>query len=276
MSEAMATRRNSRNKRRVADPSPAGRFVVILATFLSVIIVVYVLAVTVVLPRLRISRVVVQADFEMDRDSLLQLAGIGPQTYYFNIDEAAVTARLEEYPPIRSAVVTREFPQTVVLTIDRRRPLVVSLLSDGASTPVAIDDSGTIYLSGADVVDLDLPVLSGLSFQGDVVGSSLPDSMNTLLASLYDLRVDSPALYETISEIRIDGHRAGTFDILVFFQGFRVPVRIDTALDEDTCTYALMVLDVLVQQGIASTVEELDFRSGEIVYRMKEDQDAGE
>lgn len=273
MSEAIAA---GKGRRRSPSPSPTGRFIVFLAVFLSFVLVLYVLVVTVVLPRLRISRVIVQADFEMDRHELLSLAGIGSRTYYFNVDETAIAERLESFAPIRTATVQKEFPQTVILSLTRRRPLVLAIVGEGRSEAIAIDESGTIFAAGHHVAGVDLPILSGLSFQGNVVGSKLPDSMDTLLESLFSLRIDHPELYETISEVRIDAHRAGRFDILIFFHGLRVPVRVDSAVDKETCTYALMVLDVLQQQGVAPTVEEIDFRSGEIVYRMKEGIDAGE
>jgi len=35
-------------------------------------------------------------------------------------------------------------------------------------------------------------------------------------------------------------------------------------------TYTLMVLDLLSKQGILHDIQELDFRGGQVVYRMKE------
>jgi cell division protein FtsQ len=57
----------------------------------------------------------------------------------------------------------------------------------------------------------------------------------------------------------------------MYTEGFRVPVRMESTIDKNTSTYALMVLDVLTQRGEADDIAEVDFRSGEIVYRMKED-----
>ena len=272
MSEAYAARRD---RRRTPDPSPAGRFIAILAVGFSSVVVVYVLSVTVVLPRLQITRVVVQADFEMDRDQLLEMAGLRENAYFFNINTAEITDRLESFPPIRRATVSREFPDTVVLGMDRRRPLLLALIqSDKNTTPILIDETGTIFQAGAGATRYDVPVLSGVSFQGRVVGSTLPTSMSGLLESVYALRVNAPELFGLISEIRVEAHRAGDFDVLLYFQGFEAPVRVDSTVDRETCTYALMVLDVLQQQEDAQSIRELDFRSDEIVYRMKEAQDA--
>ncbi|MDA3950860.1 MAG: FtsQ-type POTRA domain-containing protein [Spirochaeta sp.] len=274
MSEAYAPRKD---RRRPPEPSPAGRFIVILAVTFSSIVVVYVLSVTVVLPRLQITRVVVHADFEMDRGQLLDLAGLGERTYFFEIDTAEIQDRLESFPPIRSAAVSREFPNAVVLGLDRRRPLLLALMQgDEGTTPMLIDETGTIFQTGDGATGYDVPVLSGVSFQGRVIGSTLPNSMTVLLDSIYTLRVAAPELFGVISEIRVEAHRAGDFDVLLYFQGFGVPVRVGSTIDQETCTYALMVLDVLEKQEVAPSVRELDFRSGEIVYRMKEVQNADE
>lgn len=274
MSEAYASRRTRRS---APDPSPAGRFIVVLAVLLSAVVVLYVLAVTVVLPRLRINRVVVHADFEMDREALLAIAGLDGGAYFFSLDADETERALESHPPIRSATVEKEFPNSVVLTLDRRRPLIVALVgTDAGTTPALIDETGTVFATGQSAAGADVPVLSGVSFRGNVVGSQLPDSLVGLLESLYRMRVDTPEVFDLVSEVRVDAHRAGDFDLLVHFRGFRVPVRIGSTINGESCTYALMVLDVLDQQGISEMVEELDFRSGEVVYRMKEAEDAGE
>jgi len=262
---------NRRRHRRAARPSAGTRFLVVLAVLLSFILAGYVLAVTVVLPWLRVSRVVVQADFDMDRTALLQLAGLDGTRYFFSVDPATVAANLESHPMIRAAEVERVFPSTVRLDLHRRRPLAVALVSrDGRSVPVALDESGTIFDAGAHLAERDLPVLSGIGFQGNVVGSTLPARVQPVLESLHDLRISSPEIYRLISELRIEPRGAGGIDVLLFTEGFPVPVRMDGAIDRDTCTYALMVLDVLAQRGEAEDVAEVDFRSGEIVYRMKE------
>ncbi|MFP4152188.1 MAG: cell division protein FtsQ/DivIB [Alkalispirochaeta sp.] len=274
MSEALRT---PRGKRRVPEVDGTGRLVAFLAVIVSSGLVLYVLGYAVVLPNLQLNRVVVQADFEMDREQLLELAGLTGRRYLFAIDAEAVQTRLEGYPPIRRAVVRKEFPDTVVLDIDRRRPLLLSLMEEGGrNTPVLIDETGTIYLSGNAAAAYDAPVLSGITFRGRVLGSTLPVSMGGVLASLHRLRIDAPELYNLISEVKVDTKRGGNYETLLYFQGFRVPVRVGEEITKDLCTYALMILDVLEQQGSTSQVRELDFRSGEIVYRMKEAENAGE
>jgi cell division protein FtsQ len=245
---------------------------VTLAVVFSFILAGYVMAVTVVLPWVRISRVVVQADFEMERQVLLDLAGLDGTRYYFGLQPSSIASRLEGYPLIKSAAVERVFPNTVRLELLRRRVLATAIIQrEGQSVPIAVDETGMIYDSGAHVADRDVPVLSGIGFEGNVIGSRLPSSLEPLLQSLHELRRSSPEIYGLISELRVQDRGTQGFDVLMYTEGFRVPVRMESTIDKNTSTYALMVLDVLTQRGEADDIAEVDFRSGEIVYRMKED-----
>jgi cell division protein FtsQ len=277
VSEAMVSRKRTDRRRSRSGGSLPGKIITIGAVMMSFGIVLYVIAVTVVVPRIRISRVIVQADFEMDRTRLLELAGLQEGAHYFSVNPVVVARQIESHPAIRSAEVIKTFPDTVTLQLDRRRPVAASLIeSERATELVLIDETGTIFMNGQGAAGYDVPVISGITFRGRVVGSSLPETMKPLLESLYELRVSSPEIYGLISEIRIEAIRAGEYEVLLYTQGFQIPVRMSGTIDPRTCTYALMVLDVLAQQGISGEVKELDFRSGEIVYRMKEADHAGE
>jgi cell division protein FtsQ len=241
------------------------------AIALTFVVLGYVLYVTVLSPWVRISRVVVQADFEIERSTLLASIGLDGPTSFFSVRPAEIVTQLEAHPMIRSAAVERIFPDTVRLDLTRRRPLALALTSrNGRTVPVVLDESGTIFDAGSHLSERDIPVISGIAFEGNVVGSRLPAGLLPLLADLQELRISSPEIYGLISEIWVEPRVAGGFDLLLFTKGFPVPVRTDGSLDRDTCTYALMVLDVFAQRGEADGVAEIDFRSGEIVYRMKE------
>jgi cell division protein FtsQ len=272
VSEAMP---RGKSGRVAGDPSAGSKFLVVLAVCFSFALAAYVLAVTVVLPRVRISRVVVQADFEMERDRLLELAELDGRRYYHAIDPDSIARRLEEYTMIKSAEVERVFPNTVRLDLVRRRPLVVALWPrDGTSVPAVLDETGTILDAGPHVADYDAPVLSGIAFEGDVVGRVVPERVHPVLESLHALRVEASGIFSLISEVRIETRTAGGIDVLIFTEGFRVPVRMNSRFDKETCTYALMVLDVLVKRGESEDISEVDFRTGEVVYRMTEDEGA--
>lgn len=235
----------------------------------------YAVATTLLLPYLRIDRVVVQADFEIDRAILMRRAGLTGPVYFHTVNAEQVRSNLEMIPEIRSVQVRKSFPDTIRLTMERRRPLLVTLLPNGDGMDLAaIDQEGVVYQRGTSTANLDLPLISGITFQGEVLGSRLPDRLVAVVERLYTLRIEEPQLFDALSEIRIVPRDAGEFDLLVYNKSFRVPVRMGSDLTTESFAYSLMILDVLTQQGTAGFVEELDFRSGEIVYRLKEDESA--
>lgn len=271
MSEAAVHRRRrpatGRNR-----PAAGSRVMVVLAVALSFGLAGYVFVETVVLPWLQVSRVVVQADFTMDRAALLELAGLDGGVHYFSVDPDRIAENLTAHPIIRSAAVERVFPNGVRLDIRRRRALATALVSiGGRSVPAVLDETGTVFDAGAHLANQDLPVVSGITFRGSAVGSTLPDRVQPVIESLYELRISAPDIFGLVSEVRIEPRAAGELDVLLFTEGFPVPVRMGANMTRESCTYALMVLDVLAQQGETDRVAEVDFRSGEVVYQMKED-----
>ena len=64
----------------------------------------------------------------------------------------------------------------------------------------------------------------------------------------------------------LSGSRAQDLDLLVYLTSSPVPVRARGSVDEGLVKYALMVVDLLSRQGVLKDIQELDFRSGDVVY----------
>ena len=271
MSEAAFSQRV---RRPAVEPTPARRrrFITAIAVIGAGVPAALVVFAFVVVPQLRISRVHVHADFEIDRGDLLELAGLQESTHYLAVNPARIAARLEEYPLIRTARVERIFPDAIRMTLTRRRPVALTVFNrDGRNNLAAIDENGVIYDAGVHLGKSDLPIISGLEFQGNPVGSRLPEILNGFLADLHHLRIEETRLFERISELHVVPRNSGGFDILMFTADYRIPVRLAGEINPELFRWSLMVLDVLSQQGLSEEVAEIDFRSGEIVYRLKED-----
>ncbi len=269
MSEAILGRGK---RRRHGQPL---RFVMWCAAAAGTGTLIYALVSTLILPSLRIDRIVVQADFEIDRAALLEIAGLDGSRQFYSIDPAAIETRLERIPQVRDAIVEKSFPNTIQIVMERRRPLLIALVPSGEGTvPAVIDRDGVIYSRGSTVDTTDLPVISGVTFSGNVIGSRLPDPVVDVVAALYRIRVEDPGLYSALSEVRIDPRNSGALDVVVYMTSFRIPIRMAPELTAETIAYALLILDVLTAEGADGSVAELDFRSGEIVYRLKEEESA--
>ncbi len=224
-------------------------------------------------PLMTIRHIVVHSDMQLAEDQVLALSGIQGGEHYYTLSSAAVERQLEASPLVRSAAVEKVFPDTVRMTVWGRQPAAVVLASaSGRSLPVLVDDQGIVFKVGVTSTDIDLPVVSGLTGGNMALGAQLPAPYRQLFADLRALRDKSPSLYGQISEVRVvspGSDPAQGFDLLVYLTSSTVPVRARGTIDESLLKYALMVLDLLSQQGIVGDIQELDFRGGDVVYKAR-------
>lgn len=272
MAEQYAPRRNNRSD---VPYWTAGRFLAVVASVLTAGLVGFLLWQHLVTPSFQVKRIVVRGDVTMSESEIVQQAGISGRELLFRVDLASMERRLETHPIVRSAIVKRVLPNTLVIELQRRRPVLLALVNAGTTvTPITIDSDGVVVTRGADVEHWELPILSGLDFRATAPGTKLPSMLVPLLQDLRSLQMNAPQLFDMFSELRIDPRRGGGFDVIAFPKHVPVRVRLNDRLDRETCGYMAMVLDVLNRQGAVENIEEIDFRAGEVVYRMKEDSGA--
>jgi hypothetical protein len=136
---------------------------------------------------------------------------------------------------------------------------------------VKIDAEGVAFAAASAAEAASLPVLSGLRFEDFRLGARLPAGLRPILASLGKIRGEEPELLSAFSEIRVVKRATGDPELILYPMGARIPVRSGSVLSAQSLRSMILVLDVLGTKGIASSVAELDFRSGTVVYRGKED-----
>jgi cell division protein FtsQ len=222
-------------------------------------------------PNMRIENIIIDNDAPVRRDDILSAAGLQGQRYYFKIDVVAVKARLEALPAVKSAWVQKIFPSSLRITTRSRQPLAVAFAeSPGGVFPVAFDEEGIVFLSGRDVPDTGFPVVSGLRFENFHAGMRLPEMLTPFLTDLVKLQKNSPALLSAFSEMKIVRKGNEQFEIVLYPVYSRVPVKMEGTLSAERCKTILIVLDALTQEGLLGKVEELDFRTEDLIYRFKE------
>ena len=213
----------------------------------------------------------VGTDFPLSNDELVRLSGMSDPTYYYSASTAKIEANLESDPLIKSAAVQKIFPNTLRITITERAPLVLSLVNTGSVTePVAFDADGVAVEIGGQVKILNMPIISGITIPTAKLGMRLPEPLVGFLQSLAALKTTAPGLYSLISEIRFEKRGTESFDAILYPVAYRVPVRIGGTIDENQLKYIMMVLNVVQTQGMADRLAELDFRTGQVVYKLKE------
>jgi cell division septal protein FtsQ len=239
------------------------------------VILVFELVVNYVIAReFTINRIVIESEVTLGHDEVLRLAGIPDSAGYFSVDPAMVEQRLLEAPGIRDAQVTKSFPDTLTIVVTERRPVAMALAQDGDRTvPVVFDEEGVIFSPVKAGLGRDFPIISGLRFEDSSPGTQLPGMLHTFLEDLKEIQLSAPVLYRQISECRVVRRAAGDLEVLLYPVGYRIPVRTGARLTVEAMKYMLMVLDVLEKDPeLRGQVEELDFRTDEVVVRMKENQ----
>lgn len=222
-------------------------------------------------PKLRIKNIIVKSDIPLSRQEVLTIAGIDGKEDYFSLKGDVIKNNLEAYPLVREARVEKVFPDTLRLDIKGRRALFISLADTGkGSFPVAIDEEGVIFQSGSSIKEWDLPLISGLKFNELELGATLPRMLDSLFAEVTQMRTAYPDLFRLISEIQIVPLSPASFELLLYPLSFTVRVRLAGSIDGTVLKNALLVLDLLKREGISEKVKEIDFRTGEVVYRIKE------
>jgi cell division protein FtsQ len=227
-------------------------------------------------PAMQIRHVVVHSDLPLADEEVLAFSGVTGGEHWYSVEVPAIEKRLEANPLVRRAQVVKVFPDTLRMTVWGRVPAALVLAaSDGRTVPVLVDGDGVVYKIGSTRSDVDLPVISGLSAGDTALGSALPRAYAPLFADLRALREAAPAFYALISEVRVaaaqdpGAEAPGGYDMLLYLTSSPVPVRTRGTIDESLLRSTLMVLDLLSRQGVLETIQELDFRGGDIVYKVR-------
>jgi hypothetical protein len=225
-------------------------------------------------PALRVTRYEISGNASMTRDDVLSAALIHGKEYFFSLDASRVKAAVSADPRVASASVSKLFPNGLRIAVKERAAVAAALVAIGGRyAAVCIDEEGVAFAEASQLEASSVPVLSGLRFEGFRLGTRLPPALSGLLSSLGRIRAAEPGLLAAISEIRIVAPAGGSAaEILIYPLNQHIPVRAGASLDAPTLRSIILVLDVLGTRGMAAAVQEIDFRTGTVVYRSKEGQ----
>lgn len=219
--------------------------------------------------RFAVTEIAVRSDLAISRDRLLEVAGVREGVSYFDLDLERIEARVAALPQVRSVDAAKSFPNRVSITVEARAPLAVTFGElNGSLTPLVIDADGVVFDRSAALADWDLPIISGLRFEGEQLGARMPERVRPFLESLGVLQEEAPELLNEFSEFRLSGTAGSGVEVVAYPASFRTPVRLGDQITEDLLKYAIMVLDLMKDdESFGSNVVELDFRTGQAVLR---------
>lgn len=223
---------------------------------------------TLLAPNLAINSVHLTGDPVVSEGELADIAGLGGTLLYFHVDSTAIERRLEAVAEVKSASVTTQFPDTLHIDLNARAPLAVTTLSvDGSTRAALIDNEGVVFRTGLRSSEHDLPVISGLHLERFEPGDALPRELLPLFEDLHVLRNDKPELFAAISELKIV--RSGSrYETVLYPVSQAVPIRLPARARAEQYESAFHAIDILSRRGELGEVEEIDLRSGDLVYTM--------
>lgn len=223
-------------------------------------------------PSVTIDRIIIstESSFPYSDDYLLNKAGISQSDTFFDINTALIEKRLMMVPSIRSVSVEKVFPSVLKIGIDSRIPVGLSLITtDSGIVPAVIDNEGIVYMTGNDLVSMDLPIISGVDFPAIKSGMRMPRELCSFLEDMEAIKNSSPGLYALISEIKFVRKGSIDYEVLLYPRNHKTKIRIGSGLDEEMLKYIIMVLEVISDQPGMEGLEEIDFRTGDVVYRIQ-------
>jgi cell division septal protein FtsQ len=210
----------------------------------------------------RVDHIRVEGTHYLDADRVGAIAGLHTGQSLLEIDGDRVRQALMLNPRIRNASVSREWPRGVCIRVVEREPLL--LVRHGV--PWEIDSSGVLLAPLADGVVADVPLLSGIRFDGLPPGAQLhvPEVMRGLAWArvLSDRELQLSGL---VSEVDVASPRSTA---LLLMDGTRV---LSSAWPPDVRTLSALrvVLADLKQRG--TTAQEVDLRfQNQVIVRPAE------
>jgi cell division protein FtsQ len=265
--------RDPKSSKKQRGGSAFNRILLLIVALLGLILVGQLVFHFILAPRLTVRNITIKSDLSLSKDEVLSVAGIEENLYYFSLDSEEIRKSLESLPMIREAVVRKVFPDSLSITLYGREALSMLLFTtpEGQSVPLVVDEQGVIFEIGSAVSSWDLPVITGVKFKQLRVGMKLPEAVRPVLRDLRSLQIRNPDLFRLISEIRLISSTSGVTELLLYPLQYPVRLRMAAELDPATLRTALVVLDLMDGQELANEVKELDFRTGEVVYRIEED-----
>ena len=222
----------------------------------------------------RVAKVSVLGMANTTEKEIVDALGLTPESSLANVNLRAMEASILANPKVAAAHVRRALPDKLVVELAERKAVACVLVTEEIGTKsIAIDADGVAFAYMDSIVDSGrLPVLSGIRFERFAPGQRLPEYLRPLLRDIAELSKETPSPLEAFSEIKIEKISDSEAELLLFPSGKTVPIRMPARLTKASLSSALLVLDILAGRQGAENVDEIDFRTGTIVYRTKEAQ----
>lgn len=236
---------------------------------LTVILFLFIMTGFFILPYFSIKEIKLDSSLSFSRD-IKNIAGLDRYSSFLFVNTEDIENRILNEPLVRKVHVEKVFPNILNITVFGRKALAMAYTQrDGLSIPLCFDENGVVFQVGDEIEDVDLPVISGdIDFDKVTMGGELPKVLVPLLKSLKDIRGNYPDYYSSISEIMVKKKGDMTFDLMLHLTFSPIKAVVRDILSGEELKNIIVVLSLLEEESLS--IEYVDFREDEIVYREKE------
>ena len=167
---------------------------------------------------LKVKRVTIEGNRIVETAELTQLIKVQKNTQIQEIDLMAVRRNIMSHHFIKDAVVERDLPATLKITVKERVPLAII----NSAEILYLDEDGVVLPHSISKQLFDLPVLTGMPDGLSLApGATLHNAdIQEALRILANSKLVSRELYHLISEVRL--HNGG--DIVLYASEWGVPI----------------------------------------------------
>ncbi len=140
---------------------------------------------------------------EVDKEKIIQLAGINTPANLLALDLEAIAPRIQGYSWIEKVTLRKEWPSHLYIEVRERRPLALLNTPNGL---FYVDGKGEPFAPLNEQTEIDFPVISGLenalTFEGNAVQVNAPEKIQAALQFIgYAAKGTSALPAQNISEI---------------------------------------------------------------------------
>ncbi len=188
-------------------------------------------------------------------------------TNWLSFDTSRAASRLLSYSAIESVAVQKHFPNKIMVSIQERTPVALTLANVNERTiPALIDENGVMFALANEKVPQSLPLITGFDIDTFFEGMRLDSKFSPLLKQVSEIQKSNANYFQVISEIFITPKEYDNYELVIYPVHTKTRVLVDRNFTEDALKYMMVALDVV--KSVSPSVSELDLRYGTVSYKV--------
>lgn len=197
----------------------------------------------------------------LSKAELLELSGVDVQSNLVKINSSQVQNLLENHCWIERAVVSRKWPDRLLISVKERKPVAIINLADGLHY---VDEVANIFAPVKQGADLDYPVITGLA-GSDLLQKETSGLEEALLLIKYAGRPNPNLPVQNISEIMVNDK-----NLVLFLVDRPFPIRLGRGNIWEKYRRVVKVLAVLYRRKEFARVAyvNIDYAADKVLVGM--------